>query len=161
MQRVHKTCTGHRNRYHPKGGKHIYCFYAAPNVVKPTLEKAWHSYIDYGEELLQTRVTRTNTLQLSTAIPSEADLAHTRKRKKPHGKIEIDLSIEKLPLNAPLPAASLPAIQTSYWHSSEARRLFRPLATEKDVVEGIDNQIELLRTASSTPHGYLTLIERG
>lgn len=39
--------------------------------------------------------------------------------------------------------------------------MFRPLATEKDVVEGIDNQIELLRTASSTPHGYLTLIERG
>ena len=41
-----------------------------------------------------------------------------------------------------MPAASLPAIQTSYWHSSEACRFNRPLA-------------------SSTPHGYLTLIERG
>ena len=78
----------YRNRYRLKSWKHIYCFYAAPNGVKPTLEKAWHNYIDYGEELLQTRVIMTNTPQLSTAIPSEADLAHKRKRKNLRGHLK-------------------------------------------------------------------------
>jgi hypothetical protein len=39
--------------------------------------------------------------------------------------------------------------------------LFRPIVTERDALEGIDNQIELLRTANSTPNGYFALIDKG
>ena len=74
----------YKNRYRPYGGKQIYCFYSAPSGAKPTVkENPWFNYIDYAEDLLNLRVTRTNTLQLTTDIPAEADLAHTRKRKKP------------------------------------------------------------------------------
>ena len=75
----------YRNRYRPKGaGKQIWCFYSAPSGAKPTIkEKPWFNYINYAEKLLNLRVTRTNTLQLTTEIASEADLVHTRKRKKP------------------------------------------------------------------------------
>jgi hypothetical protein len=65
-------------------GKQIYCFYSAPSGAKPTVtEKNWFNYINYAEDLLKTRVTRTNTLQLTTNIPAKADLNLTRKRKKP------------------------------------------------------------------------------
>jgi hypothetical protein len=51
----------YRNRYHPKGGKQIYCFYAAPKGVKPTInEKQRHTYIDYSYDLLNRKITRLN-----------------------------------------------------------------------------------------------------
>ena len=74
----------YKNRYRPYGGKQIYCFYSAPSGAKPTAaEKNWFNYINYAEDFLKTRVTRTNTLQLTTNIPAKADLNLTRKRKKP------------------------------------------------------------------------------
>ena len=74
----------YKSRYRPFGGKQIYCFYSAPSGAKPTAtEKNWFNYINYAEDLLiKTRVTRTNTLQLTTNIPEKADNP-TRKRKKP------------------------------------------------------------------------------
>jgi len=39
--------------------------------------------------------------------------------------------------------------------------LFRPIVTERDALEGIENQIELLRTANSTPNGFFALIDKG
>jgi hypothetical protein len=71
----------YKNRYKQHGGKQIYCFYSAPSGAKPTVnEKPWFNYIDYAEDLLKTRVTRVNSLQLTVPIPS-ADSVHTRKRK--------------------------------------------------------------------------------
>ena len=56
----------YRNRHRPKGGKQIYCFYAAPKGVKPTIkEKQWHNYIDYAYDLLNKKITRSETLHLS------------------------------------------------------------------------------------------------
>jgi hypothetical protein len=56
----------YKNRHHPKGGKQIYFFHAAPKGVKPTLrEKQWYSYINYADDLLNKKITRSETLYLS------------------------------------------------------------------------------------------------
>ena len=56
----------YRNRHRPKGEKQIYCFYAAPKGVKPTIrEKQWYNYIDYADDLLSKKITRSETLYLS------------------------------------------------------------------------------------------------
>ncbi len=52
----------YRNRYCQHRGKQISCFYAAPKGVNPIAkEKPWFNYIDYAEELLNTKATRSNT----------------------------------------------------------------------------------------------------
>ena len=78
----------YRNRHRPKGGKQIYCFYAAPNGVKPTIkEKPWFNYIDYAEDLLQIKTTRTKTFVFkdTTTVPEEQEV-HTHKRKTPQNQ---------------------------------------------------------------------------
>ena len=48
--------------------------------------------------------------------------------------------------------------ESSYWESMEAHKLFWPLVTERDALEGIHDQIELLRMANGTPNGYFAFL---
>jgi hypothetical protein len=83
-------------------GKQISCFYAAPKGVNPTAkEKPWFNYIDYAEELLNIKATRSNTKELNVMLPSlfkETKTANTHKRKAPQNHENSEhSSIEALP----------------------------------------------------------------
>jgi len=172
----------YKNRYRPNGGKQTYCFYSAPSGAKPTVkEKPWFTYINYAEDLLKTKVTRTNTLQLAInppPIPS-AGSVHTRKRKKPQNhennenewnpKTPLEEFKEfpsSLEVSSLAPSASSvqppPKLITDpllYWHSTEAAKLFLPAANEENCLVAIDNQISVLEEAISAPLSYLVVVD--
>jgi hypothetical protein len=48
--------------------------------------------------------------------------------------------------------------RVSYWTSTEARKLFRPLPSETTVLDALNNQIKILHSANKTAISYLDLI---
>jgi hypothetical protein len=81
----------YKNRYRQHGGKQISCFYAAPKGANPIAKgKPWFNNIDYAEDLLKTKATRNNTMDLHVKLPgtSEEKTMNTHKRKNPQSQIE-------------------------------------------------------------------------
>jgi hypothetical protein len=168
------------NRHHPKGGKQIYCFCAAPKGVKPIIkEKPWFNYIDYAEDLLKTKVTRSNAAQLNVTIPiSEKDEVHTCKRKRPQNQEKCELGLNsakplgeskvtpstlRVSSSKPSPTSVHPhpplTMELLYWNSMEAAKLFLPTADEENCLVAIENQISVLKYAMSTLLSYLTVVD--
>ena len=152
----------YRNRHRPKGGKQIYCFYAAPNGVKPTVkEQHWFNYINYAEDLLQIKTTRTKTLVFKdTKTVQEEQEVHTRKRKRPQNQEICEPGLSKAtplgdttnPLKINEVSSSVlsvtsvhphapQATENYYWHSTEAAKLFLPAPGESNCLVAVDNQI--------------------
>ena len=46
----------------------------------------------------------------------------------------------------------------SYWESTEARKIFKPVGKEKDALEAINNQLDLLLCVLEAPKGYLHVV---
>jgi hypothetical protein len=147
----------YRNRHRPKGGKQIYCFYAASKGVKPTIkEKQWHNYIDYAYDLLNKKITRSETLYLSEGTKELAqkkspDVAQKRLRPQTNSESnllstdesnckQMRITSEAASSSLALPSTVLPS-EDIYWTSTEARLLFMPTIDEADSKEAIDNQI--------------------
>jgi len=170
----------YRNRHRPKGGKQIYCFYAAPNGVKPTVkEQHWFNYINYAEDLLQIKTTRTKTLVFKdTKTVQEEQEVHTRKRKRPQNQeicepglseatslgdttdpLKInEVSSSVLSVTSVHPHASQ-ATEDYYWHSTEAAKLFLPTPGESNCLVAVDNQICLLEDSLASPLSYLNIVD--
>jgi hypothetical protein len=138
----------------------VWCYYSAPKGEKPFKKdpkKAWYEEIDNGLDLLNKKLTRSTTLVFSDAhVALEEDQQTTKsssnKRKR--------CSTTSPDTPSATAKKNLQNVEASYWESTEARKLFRPIAKERDALEGIDNQIDLLCNATSTPNGYLALIDR-
>jgi hypothetical protein len=50
---------------------------------------------------------------------------------------------------------------TSYWCSSEAKKLFHLKGNDVSALDAVNNQIELLLQASSSPNGYFDVMDCG
>ena len=153
----------YRNRYRPRNesaSSRVWCYYAAPKGERPKVldsSKAWFEEIDNGLDLLNKKLTRSTTLVFSDAhVALEEDQQTTKsssnKRKR--------CSTTSPDTPSATAKKTVQNVEASYWESTEARKLFRPIAKERDALEGINNQIDLLCNATSTPNGYLALIDR-
>ena len=65
--------------------------------------------------------------------------------------VDATSSLPTLTLPDPLPVLS-------YWESTEARKIFNPVSKEKDELEAIDNQLDLLSCILEAPKGYLHVV---
>ena len=136
------------------------------------MENAWYNYISDGEDLLNKVTTRSEVKHFSDEVidlSKETLISQPSKKRKllDSTKNDNDINIISPPPSSAPPRESsqfaqkpVQNVEASYWESTEARKLFRPIAKERDALEGVDNQIELLCYATSTPNGYLTLIDR-
>jgi hypothetical protein len=52
-------------------------------------------------------------------------------------------------------------VSSSYWDSTEAKNLFRPQEDEENALIRINNQLQLLYDANSSPDAYLEVIDKG
>jgi hypothetical protein len=164
-----------RNKHRPKGGKIMYCFYAAPKGERPTGENAHATwYLKVTKELLNIKVTRSTSLNLDVSI-SLLETANevTRKRKKPQNestnvtlgkKIHPALDFKSsgtLPSSSAYSPSPLLNQPISWFDSPEAKTMFRTKLDEENALEAIQNQLKLLCKANGSPEGYLELIEGG
>jgi len=50
---------------------------------------------------------------------------------------------------------------TSYWQSSEAKKLFHPKGNELSDLDAVNKQIKLLLKASDSPNGIFDVVDSG
>jgi hypothetical protein len=55
----------------------------------------------------------------------------------------------------------LSSTSTSYWQSSEAKKLFHLKGNEVSALDAVNNQTELLLKASDSPNGIFDVIDSG
>jgi hypothetical protein len=152
-----------RNNHRRKNCPIIWAFYACNLDVKPKGNAAgnnWHLDLYDGKELLEEKVTRSQTLKFSFGTKELKDEEeHTRKKMKPQNQEKgapcltesnatplADVHMASNPLVSLLACTSVPlsSTSTSYWQSPEAKKLFHLKGNEVLALKAVNNQIELL-----------------
>ena len=74
-----------------------------------------------------------------------------------------DIHVASYPLVSPSASTSVPlsSTLTSYWQSSEAKKLFHPKGNELSDLDAVNKQIKLLLKASDSPNGIFDVIDSG
>ena len=67
--------------------------------------------------------------------------------------VDATSSLPTPPLPPPLPPT------LSYWDSTKAKKLFKPMADEENALKAIEEQKNLLDCATEAPQSYLTIIQ--
>jgi len=97
------------------------------NLSKKILKKAWYEEIDNGSDLLNKKLTRSTTLVFIDAhFALEDDLQTTK---------SISNKRKRCSTTSPDPPSvtakkNIQNVEASYWETTEARKLFRPIAKE-------------------------------
>ena len=163
-------CGIFRQTLQPKGKSKTYYFYATTSGNGPSLEKAWTEDISLGNEFTTTKITRSNVLNTSIEQEVQHEPSTTKKRKRNHTAISIEnphagrlLGGSSAAPEEPSAASSLGVVvcepSQSYWASTEAKKLFKPLDDEQDALEAIMNQMELLSDVLSDAKGYWCVMD--
>ena len=174
---VDETLRLFRNNHRRKNSPVIWGFYACSKdgMPKGRTGSNWHLDIYDANELLEGKITKSKTLKFSfsTKELEDKEEVHTRKKMKPQNQEKgvpglnettatplVDLQI---PSNTMVSSSAvhLNVSSISYWHSSEAKKLFHPKGNELSALDAVNNQIELLLRASSSPNGYFGVMDCG
>ncbi len=148
-----------------KGKSKAYYFYATTGGNGPSLEKAWTENMSLGVEF----TTKSNILNTSIEQEVPHEPSTTKKRKRNDTAISIEsLHAGRLlgrsstapvePSTAPLLGVVVCDTSQSYWASTEAKKLFKPLDDEQDALEAIMNQMEFLSEVLSDAKGYCSVM---
>ena len=155
-----------RRQYKPKKSGTVYCYYSAPQGQAPNkTDGPWYLEIKDAKEILETRITRSNALQLSheTSEIKTSKLVYSPKKKRKFGEEDPPPSPAR---DAIVLRADSPSLQSSqpppvkrsdvilnetYWDSSEAKNIFGPTDGEVNALEAVNNQIKLLHEGLETP----------
>ena len=178
---IDETLKLFRNNHRRKNCPVIWGFYACSPDVKPEGNAAgnnWHLDIYDGKELLEEKVTRSKTLKFSFSAKEleDEEKEHTRKKMKPQNQEKgapgltesnttplADIHVASIPpvSSSAITSVPLSSTSTSYWQSSEAKKLFHPKGNEVSALDAVNNQIELLLKASDSPNGIFDVIDSG
>jgi hypothetical protein len=153
----------------PKGKSKTYYFYATTSGNGSSLEKAWTEDISLGNEFTTTKNSRSNVLNSSIEQEVQHKPSTTKKRKRNHTAISIENPHAGRLFGGSLAAPEEPSAASSlgvvvcepsqsYWASTEAKKLFKPLDDEQDALEAIMNQMELSSDVLSDAKGYWSVM---
>jgi hypothetical protein len=146
-------------------------------------------FLNLSTELLNVKITRSSSLTLNLPMEQVETTEVLGKRKRPQTKNTSSPSIKKVPdlernstgllpsSSASIPEPSLSATPHpsqvdglatplpslvddfgNYWLSPEAKKLFAPKENET-MLEGIDNQLSILKKVNETHMSYLDIID--
>jgi len=138
-------------------------------------EKKWYLDLYNAKKLLEEEVTRSKSIKFSFSSKELEGRWACSKKMKPQNQEKgmpglnvsnttplADVHVTSIQMVSSL-ASSLQqnSSSPSYWCLSEAKKMFHLKGNEVTALDAVNNQIELLLQASSSPNGYFDVMDCG